>query len=147
MEEFVKKWDNGLAFTLETIDAMPDDLLDYKPHASAMSFKEQVAHSATSIVWIAKNTLDGPEPDFDTSATPANKAELKALVEASYAYGKNLVASLSPEDLETQVESFAGTVTKRQLLALMDDHATHHRGAAIAYIRANGIEPPRYRGL
>ncbi|MCC5928573.1 MAG: hypothetical protein JJU28_04940 [Cyclobacteriaceae bacterium] len=29
----------------------------------------------------------------------------------------------------------------------MDDHTTHHRGAAISYIRSQGIKPPSYRGL
>jgi uncharacterized damage-inducible protein DinB len=34
--------------------------------------------------------------------------------------------------------------TKRQILLLLSDHITHHRGQMIVYLRLNGISPPRY---
>lgn len=49
--------------------------------------------------------------------------------------------------MDEEIDSFAGKVTRRQMVGLIDDHATHHRGAAIAYLRANGIVPPPFRGL
>ena len=75
MDEFLMKWDNSKQLTLDVVEKMPDNLLDYRPHESAMSFKEQVTHVGGSI------------------------------------------AGLS------------------------------HRGAAISYIRSNGIEPPAFNGL
>ena len=32
-------------------------------------------------------------------------------------------------------------------MALLMDHSTHHRGAAIAYLRSEGVEPPAFVGF
>ena len=147
MEEFVAKWESSRAFTMETVDKMPDNLLDYKPHESAMSFKEQVVHIGAAMANISKGLLNGAEMDFDASAKPQNKGEIKAFLEDCYDYGKATISSLSEDQMSEIIDSFAGKVTRRQMVGLVDDHTTHHRGAAIAYIRANGIEPPAFRGL
>lgn len=147
LEEFVAKWDNGRQFTLDVVDKMPDDLLNYKPHESAMSFNEQVTHLSGAMVMIAKNFLMGSDPSFDPSVKPTNKEELKALVAASYDYVKITASGLTAAQFAENVEIFGNTASRRQVLALIDDHTTHHRGAAISYIRANGIEPPRFSGM
>ncbi len=147
MEEFLSKWENGKQFTLEVVDKMPDDKFDYKPDPEAMSFKEQVTHIAASIVGISKGFLNGEEPDFASDAKPQTKEELKSYITSCYDYGKASFTNLSEQELGEQIESFAGKITRRQMIGLVDDHCTHHRGAAISYIRANGIEPPAFRAL
>lgn len=147
MEEFLSKWENGKQFTLEAVDRMPDDKLDFKPGPEARSFKEQVTHIAASIVGLSKGYLKGAEPDFDSDTNPQTKEELKAYITACYDYGKASFSNLSEEELGEQIDSFAGKCTRRQMIGLIDDHCTHHRGAAISHIRANGVEPPRYRAM
>ena len=85
--------------------------------------------------------------DFDPSAKPQTKAEMKEFINNAYDYGKKTIASLSEAQLSEKIDSFAGKITRRQMVGLLDDHTTHHRGAAIAYIRAQGIDPPGYRGI
>ncbi len=147
MAEFMAKWESSRAFTLETVDNMPESLLDYKPHASAMSFKEQITHVAGTIAGISKGFLLGGDMDFDPQAKPQSKAEMKKFIEQCYDYGKKTISALSDAQLSEEIDSFAGKVTRRQMVGLVDDHTTHHRGAAISYIRANGITPPAFRGL
>ncbi len=147
IDEFVAKWDNSKQFTLEVVDKMPDNLLDYKPDAGAMSFKEQITHLSGTMVMISSRFLNGATPSFAADAKPATKAELKAFVENCYAYTKSTVAKLSEAQLAEVVDIFGGKGSRRQVIGLADDHTTHHRGAAISYIRANGIEPPAYRGM
>jgi uncharacterized damage-inducible protein DinB len=147
MDEFAAKWESSRQFTLETVDKMPDDLLDYKPHPTAMSFKEQITHVAAAIAGLSKGFMLGGDMDFDPQAKPQTKAELNQFIDQCYAYGKKTFSSLSEAQLSEEIDSFAGKVTRRQMLGLIDDHATHHRGAAVSYIRANGIEPPAFRGL
>jgi uncharacterized damage-inducible protein DinB len=146
MEEFVAKWDNSKQFTLEVVDKMPENLFDYKPDDGGMSFKEQVTHLSAAIVMISSNFLKGGDPGFAADSKPATKAELRAFVEKCYDYGKKTISNLNDSDRAEKVEIFGSQATRRQVIALIDDHCTHHRGAAVAYIRANGIEPPRYRG-
>jgi uncharacterized damage-inducible protein DinB len=145
MEEFLAKWENGKQFTLEVVDKMPNELLDYKPHESAMSFREQVTHIGASIANMSKGFLDGPEMPFDPGQKPQSKEEIKKFISDCYDYGKGVITSLSEQQLEKKIDTFAGTISRRQMIGLIDDHATHHRGAAIAYIRANGLTPPAFR--
>lgn len=132
---------------MEAIDKMPDDILGYKPHETAMSFEEQITHVGATIANISKGFLEGGEMEFDVSANPKTKAELKDFINNAYDYGKKTITSLTEAQLSEKIDSFAGNITRRQMVGLVDNHTTHHRGAAISYIRANGIEPPAFRGL
>lgn len=147
MEEFMAKWDNGKKFTLDVVDKMPDDLLDYSPHESAMNFTEMVTHVAGSIAGLSEGFMLGESPGFDLKAKPQTKEELKKFINDCYDYGKKTISNLTEEQLSEEIDTFAGKITRRQMLSLIDDHAIHHRGAAISYIRANGIEPPAFTAL
>ena len=48
--------------------------------------------------------------------------------------------------LAETVDFFAGPKSKLQMLNLLQDHLTHHRGQLIVYLNLNQIEPPRYSG-
>lgn len=147
MEEFMMKWENSKQFTLAVVDKMPGDLQSFKPHESAMSFNQQIVHLSSTIAGISKRFLAGEDPSFDLAPKPANKEELKAYVTACYDYGAATFSNLSEAQLAEKVEIFGNDASRRQILRLLDDHCTHHRGAAISYIRANGIEPPRFNGM
>jgi uncharacterized damage-inducible protein DinB len=147
LTEFVAKWENGKQFTLETVDKMPDNLLAYKPHESAMSFTDQIVHLSAAMAGMSQRFLNGDKPSFDLSAKPTSKAEIKAFVANCYDYVKATASKLSDAQMAETVDVFGNSATRRQALALIDDHTTHHRGAAISYIRSNGIEPPRFRAM
>lgn len=147
MEEFLAKWDNSKAFTLEVLEKMPDNLLDYRPHESAMSFKEQVIHVAGSVGGLSQGFMLGDEPGFKMDAKPETRQELEQYINDCYDYGKATISKLTEEQLAEKIDTFAGEITRRQMLGLIDDHATHHRGAAVSYIRSNGIDPPAFRGM
>lgn len=147
MEEFMMKWENSKQFTLAVVDKMPHELQNYKPHETAMSFSEQLSHLSSTIVSISKRFLAGQDPSFDLAVKPANKEALKAYVTACYDYGAATFSNLSEAQLAEKVEIFGNDASRRQIIRLLDDHCTHHRGAAISYIRANGIEPPRFNGI
>jgi uncharacterized damage-inducible protein DinB len=147
MNEFLDKWNKSESFTLEVVEMMPEGLLDYRPHPTAMTFSEQISHLSLTMLRLSKGFLNGEEPNFDTQIIPTTKQGLMDYVKNCYAYSRSSVKALSQSQLEEQLDSFVGRVNRRQIIALMDDHTTHHRGAAVSYLRANGIEPPRYRGI
>lgn len=147
MDEFMMKWENSKQFTLAVVDRMPDDLQSFKPHESAMSFAEQVSHLSSTIARISSRFLEAEQASFDINSIPTSKEELKVYVSACYDYGKATFSRLTEAQLAEKVEIFGNDASRRQVLRLLDDHCTHHRGAAIAYIRANGIEPPRFNGI
>lgn len=148
MDEFLSKWENGMQFTIEVVDKMPADKMGYKPHESAMSFKEQILHLSGAAVGISQRFLGGPDAKEIMEAKPETKEEIKAHVKLCFEYAKKVFMSVPENELGEKQEIFGGnTATKRQVMGLIDDHTTHHRGAAISYIRANGIEPPAFRAM
>ncbi|MDT8346268.1 MAG: DinB family protein, partial [Flavobacteriaceae bacterium] len=49
-------------------------------------------------------------------------------------------------ELSEKVNFFAGEKTKIQILNLLHDHVTHHRGQLVVYLNLKEIKPPRYTG-
>lgn len=146
-EEFMSKWMNSKQFTLDVLDKMPDSGMDYKTDPEAMSFKEQIHHIANSIVGISQGYLKGGEPGFSIDLATASKADLATYVSQCYDYGTTTMQALSEADAGEKIEVFGNKVSRRQIMALIMDHSTHHRGSAIAYLRAEGVEPPAFVGF
>lgn len=146
IEEFLLKWNNSKTYTLSLVEKVPDNLLDYKPADSEMSIREQIVHLADNMVWISGSHLRNDDSFNVDKKKKYSKPELIELVNKSYAFSQGIVSGLKPADLETKVEFFAGNLSKRQMLNLMDDHATHHRAQLIVYLRLNNIAPPDYTG-
>lgn len=146
-EEFLSKWENSKKFTLDVLAKMPDSGMDYKTDPGAMSFKEQIHHIGTAIVGISKGFLKGGENAPTLDLATANRATLAAFIAEAYDFGSASVKALSDADAAEKIEVFGNSVSRRQVQALLIDHSTHHRGSAIAYLRANGVEPPAFVGF
>ncbi len=147
VEEFMAKWDNSKTYTLGVLDKMPDSGMDYKTDPDAMSFKEQIHHIGNAIVGISQGFLKGGDPGFEINLESASKAELSDYVAKCYDYGKKTMAGLSSDEMGEKLDVFGNNVSRRQVMALLMDHSTHHRGAAVAYLRVNGAEPPAFVGF
>jgi uncharacterized damage-inducible protein DinB len=146
-EEFMSKWKNSKQFTLDVLDKMPDSGMDYKTDPAAMSFKEQIHHIGSAIAGISQGYLMGGEPDFNLDVKTATKAQLADYVAKSYDYGAKAMASITVEQGKEMQDAFGNQASRNQVMALLMDHSTHHRGATIAYLRSNGVEPPAYIGF
>lgn len=146
-EEFLSKWENSKKFTLDVLSKMPDSGMDYKTDPGAMSFKEQIHHIATSIAGISKNYLKGTEAVPTLDLKTADRAALASYVAKCYDYGTATMKALSDADAAEKQDVFGNYVSRRQVMAVLMDHSTHHRGSAIAYLRANGVEPPAFVGF
>ncbi|MFT4856096.1 MAG: putative damage-inducible protein DinB [Algoriphagus sp.] len=146
-EEFMSKWKNSKQFTLDVLDKMPDSGMDYTTDPAAMSFKEQIHHIGSAIVGISKGYLMGGEPDFSIDVETSTKAQLADYVAKSYDYGAKAMASITVEQGKEVQDVFGNQASRNQVMALLMDHSTHHRGAAIAYLRSNGVEPPAFIGF
>ncbi|WP_226389873.1 DinB family protein [Penaeicola halotolerans] len=147
ISEFEKKWLNSKAYTLTIIEATPEALLTGKPVEGVMTFERQIQHIAQNMVWLSSTyIIKGQEFTGDLKQSTYTKAELVKLTEMAYDFALAQVKQITPEMLEETVSFFAGDLTKRQILALMNDHVAHHRGQLIIYLRAEGITPPNYVG-
>lgn len=146
-EEFLSKWENSKKFTLDVLAKMPDSGMDYKTDPKAMTFKEQIHHIGTAIVGISKSFLKGNENAPSLDVKTATREQLVAFITSAYDYGSAAAKGLSASEEAEKIEVFGNMVSRRQVEALLIDHSTHHRGSAIAYLRAVGVEPPAFVGF
>ncbi len=146
LKEYLIKWQNGAQYTIELAEAMPEDKYDYKPTPEVRSFREQVVHIMNNMVWLSSSYLSPAKFGGDLKRKDLNKEELVKLLRQATIFAQNAIKGLEVKNLDETVDFYAGPMTKRQILTLMSDHMTHHRGQLIVYVRMNDIKPPRYRG-
>ncbi len=146
VQELTQKWQNAAEYTLELAESMPAELYDYRPCPECMTFSEQLLHMTHNMNWLGKRYLNAdPHSAEDLEIGQPKDITIEWLTEG-FDNALNAFRSISPEELDDEVEFFAGPMTKRQIMHLMHDHLTHHRGQLVVYLRLNGITPPRYRG-
>ncbi|MBI1228072.1 MAG: DinB family protein [Bacteroidetes bacterium] len=146
LPEFQQKWQNAASYTIEVAEAMPEYGYGFKPTEAEMTFGKQLLHIMSNMTWLSRDYLGGGSFDHDLKREDLTKTEIITLLQQAFDHAGKAAAALTPEQLEEKVEFFAGPMTKRQILTLMNDHLTHHRGQLVVYLRLNGIEPPDYRG-
>jgi uncharacterized damage-inducible protein DinB len=146
IKDFQEKWSNSMDYTVEVAEAMPADKYDYQPTEDQMNFESQLLHMMSNINWLTTSYLNGEAVSFDLKSTDYSKERLIEMLKIAYGNAAAAVKELKEADLEEQVDFFAGPKSKRQIITLLNDHSTHHRGQLIVYMRLNNIKPPRYRG-
>ncbi len=146
LKEYLEKWQNGAQYTIELVESMPEDKFDFRPSPDVRSFREQVVHLMNNMVWLSSSYLSTLSFKGDLKHRDLNKEEILLLLKQASKFAETAVRKMETKDLDVIVDFYAGPMTKRQILMLMNDHMTHHRGQIIVYARMNDIKPPRYRG-
>lgn len=146
MDAFLEKWNNSKSYLLEVAKAMPEDLYDYKPTEREMSFGEQLIHIKGNMEWLSTAYFTEKEYVKNKEEKYVSKAATIALLETSFDAVYEIIKKSDPKLLDTPVKFFAGPKTKLQILNLLQDHVTHHRGQLLVYLNLNDIEPPKYVG-
>lgn len=142
---FLEKWENSKNYLVEMAEAMPEDKYDYKPTERQKSFREQLLHIKQNMDWLS-NTYFAKAKMENKQATYTTKAAIIEAIKTAFDNTATIIKTTTSEELKVIVEFFAGPKTKLQILNLLQDHVTHHRGQLIVYLNLNDIKPPKYRG-
>lgn len=145
-DAFLEKWENSKNYLLGIAEVMPADQYNFKPTERQMSFKEQLLHIKSNMDWLSTTYFSSEEYDRTKKYLPATKEETILLLASSFDKVTERILNTSEEDFLTTVEFFAGEKSKLQILNLLQDHVTHHRGQLIVYLNLKKIEPPSYVG-
>ncbi|MEX1382069.1 DinB family protein [Lutibacter sp.] len=142
---FLIKWENSKNYLLEMAEAMPEANYNFKPTERQMSFEKQLLHIRQNMVWLSETYFlkDGEKSE---KIEPKTKEEIITQLTASFNRVSEIIKTITNEDLSVEVEFFAGPKSKLQILNLLQDHVTHHRGQLIVYLNLNNITPPKYSG-
>ena len=143
---WLEKWEHSKEYLLAIAEAMPEAYYDFKPTESQMSFKEQLVHIKGNMDWLSTTYFS--EEDFQRKETPLpnTKEETIALLKASFEAAYQKIKETPETKLTQEVSFFAGPKSKLQILNLLQDHVTHHRGQLVVYLNLKDIERPRYVG-
>jgi len=152
--EWLEKWENSRKYTLEALQLIPDSSLMFRPTADQMSIQEQIQHIAGNVFGLSRRFLDYAPNGFDQealheklSSDSLSREVLIDLLTDAYAFGAAAVTHLPAERWEEEApDFFAGAKSRRVIVYLLQDHATHHRAQVLIYMRLLGLKPPRYRG-
>lgn len=130
-------------------EAMPDDSYAWRPGEGVRSVGEVFTHVAFA------NYLFGeilgtpmpadvkakyPNPQAFTAVT--NKAEIIAMLRASFAHGRSVVSGVTGAQFGSQVKMFGRDTPFPSALLAFVTHNHEHLGQAIAYARMNKVTPP-----
>lgn len=144
---FLEKWENSRNYLIAVLDSVPEDSLDFKPTSRQMSVRDQLKHIRMNMLWLGHTYFsDGHSATNEAIARPEGKAELRAALEKAFNEVYTQVAASDDTALSEEVEFFAGPKTKLQILNLLQDHVTHHRGQLIVYLNLMNLTPPPYTG-
>ncbi len=147
LSESGKKWERATAYTLEVARALPAGDYGFRPTPEEMTFGQQLDHMAQNMTWLAGDHLAAAKFSHPLAAKKDRSPEETIdVLTAALAYARDAIAATKAADLGEKKKFFAGPMSKRQIIALMHDHHTHHRGQLVVYLRLKGVKPPAYRG-
>ena len=144
--ELHSKWVNGAEYTLEIASMIEAEEYDFRPVKESMSIGEQLLHIIANMDWLGTNYLNAKPHSMPLRDTIYEKDELISILNEGFENAARAIKKLPKDQMDEVVDFFAGPMTKRQIVHLMHDHHTHHRGQLIVYLRLMGLQPPRYRG-
>lgn len=143
---FLEKWENSKNYLIGIAEAMPESNYDYKPTAREMSFKSQLLHIQGNMDWLRQAYFSKSKNGSGQRTVSKTKSEIIKSLKKSFDATSESIKKVRPEELNTVVDFFAGPKSKLQILNLLQDHVSHHRGQLIVYLNLNEIQPPEYVG-
>ena len=146
IDTFLEKWQNSKTYLLDMAKAMPEENYTFKPTEREMSFAEQLLHIKGNMDWLSTSYFTSEKFDKKKDETVYSKDEIISMLEKSFDNVYEVIKNTKPKNLKDKVDFFAGPKTKLQILNLLQDHVTHHRGQLIVYLNLKGITPPKYVG-
>jgi uncharacterized damage-inducible protein DinB len=142
-----KKLYNAREYTLKVAALMPAENYQFKPSVDEMNFGEQLLHISKNLGWLSSSYLKGEQnPVRNVDTKLHQKDSIIAIVSRVYDYALNALEYFPADHLKDTVSFFSGPMNNLQIINLINDHQTHHRGQLIVYLRMNGIKPPGYVG-
>jgi uncharacterized damage-inducible protein DinB len=148
------EFDHEMANTRKSLERVPDDKLNFKPHAKSMTLGALATHLATINQWTdAIMGLDS----FDVSTAPPTP-ELKSRAEFLSAFDKNTAAARNaiagasdalltrPWSLLSKGQTIFTLPRIAVLRSFILNHTIHHRAQLGVYLRLNDIPVPSIYG-
>ena len=149
IKEYLERLENSRTYLLLVAESMPEENYKFKATPESLSFEENLMHIAWAMDWHSQSLMGGREArdwNTDTELKVADKSKQEMMAKVNETFDKTIefISQFDTKRLDERLDYFGLDRTKRQVLLLLADHITHHRGQMLVYMRLNGLTPPRY---
>jgi uncharacterized damage-inducible protein DinB len=149
IKEYLERLEKSKDYLILVAEIMPEDKYEFKATPESMSFAENLMHIAWAMDWHSQSLMGGREArdwDTDTELKVKRKSKKEMVSKVTETFDKTIefISNFDQSRLQERLDYFGADRTKRQILLLLADHITHHRGQMLVYLRLNGLTPPRY---
>lgn len=149
IKDYLERFENSRKYLILVAASMPEDKYEYKATPESMSFEENLMHIGWAMDWHSQSLLGGRKArdwntDTELKVGKKSKEEMIATIDKTFDNTIELIKHFDTNHLGDELDYFGLNRTKRQILLLLADHITHHRGQLLVYMRLNGLVPPRY---
>lgn len=154
VDALLPEYDHEMTTTRKLLERVPEDKLDWKPHARSFSLGQLASHVATIPMW-GEMTLTKAEVDVGGAQPPTavpSKAELLSSFDKHTAGTRSVLARTSDVELMapwalkkdgTTLFSMPKAVVWRSFVL---NHLVHHRGQLSVYLRMLDVPIPSMYG-
>ncbi|NHF60174.1 DinB family protein [Flavobacteriaceae bacterium TP-CH-4] len=149
IKEYLERLEKSKEYLILVAETMPEDTYEFKATPESMSFAENLMHIGWAMDWHSQSLMGGREArdwNTDTELKVSNKSKQEMIAKINETFDKTIefISNFGVKKLEERLDYFGSNRTKRQVMLLLADHITHHRGQLLVYMRLNGLVPPRY---
>ena len=156
-EFMLPEFDREMANTRKTLERIPEDKLDWKPHEKSMTLRSLATHLSNLVSW-AVHTIEKEELDAAPEGQPLRAKPVESVQEALETFDKNVaaareaIAAASDEHLmKPWTLLAAGRTIFTQpragvLRGMIMNHTIHHRAQLSVYLRLNDVPVPSLYG-
>lgn len=149
IKEYLERLEKSKEYLILVAESMPEDKYEFKATPESMSFAENLMHIGWAMDWHSQSLMGGREArdwntDTELKVDKKSKKEMITKIDETFDKTIEFISKFDINKLEERLDYFGANRTKRQILLLLADHITHHRGQMLVYMRLNGLKPPRY---
>ena len=157
-EALLPEFDQEMANTRRTLERIPEDKFDWKPHEKSMPLGDLAVHLATMVGWTAE-TLKQDSLDIAPVGGPAyeqpkasSRGEIVEMFDKGVATARAAIEGASDEELAKPWTLLSGgkeilTMPKIAVIrSFVMSHSIHHRAQLGVYLRLNDIPVPAIYG-
>ncbi len=157
-EALLPEFDQEMAHTRRSLERVPDDKLNWKPHEKSMPMGRLAVHLAQLPSWatmtIEKDSLDIQPPGAPPYQMPTanSRKEILAMFDESVTAARAVIAKASDAHMAKPWMLLHGgkTIFALPRLAVLRgmvmNHTIHHRAQLGVYLRLNNIPVPSIYG-
>lgn len=154
LPEFDHEWAN----TRKTLERVPEDKLDWKPHEKSMALGHLATHIANILNWAVSTVNDDSIDLSPLGGAPPKNAPMTSRKEILDLFDKNLaearaaIAGAGDEHLRKPWSLLHGgntvfTLPRFAVLrSMVMNHSIHHRAQLGVYLRLNEVPVPSIYG-